>query len=162
MDDAASALILSWTAVLRRTLGCTAKLFIYHAMFQRWPAALRCGYWLKEWDQGHERTTQVFRGGLSLRESSWRSDVWDQPLEVVPASPLDVSCQTSPFGGFLGDPNKYRIHWKEYIFICSPGKTCVSSVGIGYAALPLRADPREVGGNQRWKYELPAVTYQTF
>lgn len=128
MDDAAWALILSWTVVLRRTLGCAAKLVIYHPMFQRWPAALSCGYWLKEWDQGHERTSQVFWGGLSLRESSWRSDVWDQPLQVVPASHLDISCQTSPFGDLLeSDPNRYRIHWREYIYISSPGKTCVFS-----------------------------------
>lgn len=95
MNNAASALILSRTVVLRRTLSCEAKLFIYHLMFQRSPAALSSGYWLKEWDQGHEWMTQDFWGGSSLRERSKRSD---RPIEVVPASHQDVSWQTSPFG----------------------------------------------------------------
>lgn len=60
MNNAASALILSRTVVLRRTLSCEAKLFIYHLMFQRSPASLSSGYWLKEWDQGHEWMTQDF------------------------------------------------------------------------------------------------------
>lgn len=102
MDDAAWALILSRTATLRRTPGYTAALFIYHPAFQCWPAALSCRRWLKEWDQGHERTMQVFWGGVQPPRG------WVEVRRMGPASPGGSSVSA---GRLLSDISPLETFW---------------------------------------------------